>query len=521
MNLVRKKPANWAHVALLLVGAVVTLFLCRNIILTLFLDRGMHFFDGGWFAYITWRNDFLLSAPDVHPWGKIPYLRQHLALWFWPLNGLSYLLDTDHMRYFAGWIGAIHVFGLVTGYALARVAFRKLGWDGWPALLGALVIGFLFAFNGIALAALAYPHFEIIIPFAICALLTALVVGRLKTALALLLLTLSLRTDAGFHLALFCSAWAAAKAIELRSLRDRAVLIPLGFAAAGFLYSVAGYAIQAIVLPGGNQFRNIYLGRVPFAHLTADLILSRLHELLFVRTFAVVGFAGCLIAWILSRRLIFLAGVAATTPWLLINLVAYSDAAGTFLLYYPFPFAVLLLWPLIFLQEAPEKIRPMILAVNILALTASLALSSASSQNGSVWRYALLRKTTAEWEETSRILDALVDRLQMDRILVDSASASVVGHRLDRRSFFGTRRLRSTDTVIYFASYQSAPDILEAIRNWPSPAMCSHSRTNVRVISTNPINIRVAEELGFQCSPWSAPAHSVKQGKPVQELADE
>ncbi len=521
VHIAQKKPANWVRGTVLLVAALAVFFLCRNIILTLFLDRGMYFFDGGWFAYITWRNDLLLSSPEIHPWGKISYLRQHLALWFWPLNGLSYLLDTDHIRYFAGWIGAIHVFGLITGYAAARVAFRKLGWDGWPALLGALVIGFLFAFNGIALAALAYPHFEIIIPFAICALLTALVAGRFTTALALLLLTLSLRTDAGFHLALFCGAWAAAKAIALRDLRDRAVLIPLGFAAAGFLYSVTGYAVQAVVLAGGNQFSNIYLGKIPFAHLTADLILSRLRELLFARTFAFVGFAGCLIAWALSRRLIFLAGIAAVMPWFLINLPAYSDAAGTFLLYYPFPFAVLLLWPLIFIHEAPEKIRPMILAVGIVALTASLALSSISSQNGSIWRYALLRKPTAEWAETSRVLDALADRLQMDKTLVDSASASIVGHRLDRHSFFGSKRPRLTDTVIYFASFQSAPAILESIRNWPSPMMCSHARTNVRVASINSANIRTAEEIGFQCSAWSAPAQPVDQGKPVQDLDDE
>jgi hypothetical protein len=490
----------------LLAVALAVLHLSRNVILTFFLDKGAHFFDGGWFAYTTWRNDLLLSAPEVHPWGKIPYLRQHLALWFWPLNGLSYLLNTDHIHYFARWIGAIHAFGFVTGYATARLGFKRGGWEGWPALLGPVAIGFFFAFNGIALATLAYPHFEIIIPFAICALLTTLVAGWFKTAIVLFVLTVTLRTDAGFHLALFCGAWASAKAIELRCLRDKRVLIPFGFAAAGFLFSATGYAIQAIALPGGNQFRNIYLGKVPFAHLTADLIQSRLQSLLFNRTYAIAGFAGCLVAWIASRRLIFLTGIAAGMPWLLINLIAYSNAAGTFSIYYSFPFAVLLLWPLIFLHEAPERRRFVILIVTTVGLATSLVLSSTPSQNGKLWRYALLPKPTEELAEANRILNALVDRFDMAGTQVDSASASIVGHRVNRRSFFQVRRSRPADAIIYFASYQDTPAILESIRNWPSPTTCSHYRTNVRVVSSNSAKIRASENLGFQCSPWSAPA---------------
>lgn len=484
---------------LVFLGAFLTLIAVQNVILNFFYVNGAYFLDAGWFAYATWRTDLLLHSPESHPWGSVPYLRQHLALWFVALNGLSFLLPIDHVSFMIVWMGFIYVFGYFVGLSIIRPWARDF--TGSNVTVAAVLFALTFAFNGVAVKTLLYPHPEILIPYVIVALMLAVMSGSKAIVALLLVFALSLRTDVGFHVFLFCGCAGLGMLLDMRNGHrmngepPKAVFF-LGIAAIGFTYSVLAYLLQALMLPGGGQFSSIYLGDPPLSHLTAGLIERRLVEVFFTsRALSLLGFLVCIALGIWFRRWILVFGFFAGLPWLLINLFARSDAAGSFFTYYAFPFVVLLVWPLIFTNPKLGQRRTVLFYVNV-ALFVSFV--DGVSPPGRTLSMMVGPPDASETLRRSELARDLAKRLD-DSAYYDAAMISLVGHHLGRGTLFDTKEVPRR-TVVYFEPYIQTADISNAAATWGLSISCAELDGPLRLVSSDAGAVKTAQAAGMLCS---------------------
>ena len=497
----RRGPKDLAEGLVALLGAFLVWALVRTLVLNTFYVQGAYYLDAGWFANLAFRSDWLLTAPSGHPWAQASYFRHHLALFFMPLNGISHVIGSDHVGFFACWYGAIHVFSFLVGYSVFRSGLRDCRVAPGVASPLAALAGFLFAFNGVAIAALLYPHPEVLMSFAIVAMLWALVRERLWLASAMGVLALMVRTDGGFHVAIFCGAAAFGAWVDARFDSHAAgVRRLLGIAAAAFLFSCLAYGFQAKFFPGGAQFRNIYAGSDFFGHVSARLLTERIGLHLFERPYLFAGWLGCLAAFAATRRWIFLAGVLAALPWYLANLVALSDAAGGFFSYYPFPFIVLLLWPLIHAQPG-AKGSVSLLAITLLALMLSVAGALGPGGHARIVELATAQQLPAgQAERLQSTLDRLVAGVPPERVRFDGAVMSLVARQAARRTLFGPKHgMSGVETVIYFEQYMDTTAIEAAFAGREGLWRCALPGSPLRLLSLSVQDTRLAEQTGLSC----------------------
>lgn len=484
----------------LLVGGLVFLAV-RNVVLNLFYVEGMYFLDAGWFAHMPWRNDWVLTSPPGHPAGEVPFLRRHLAFVLLPLNALSHVVDTDHAAFFALWFAAIFVFGFWVGWLLASDALRRAGTGPLRSALLASAFGALFALNGVSLSTVLYPHPEILMAFAIAGLFWASERDRPGLALMFGAVALSTRTDGGFHVALFATACAVAvlagNRFELRDPRARRYALLAVFA---FAYSAIGYAVQSRFVPGTGQFTDIYSGPGFFAHLTPELVAGRLRGYLHERLYAFAGFGACLLAFVVTRRPVLLLGALACLPWLAIQLVAFSEAAGGLFSYYAFPFVVLLAWPLIVRADAsPGAARRLFIVALIGGLfSTGLALGPGGQQR--ILGYVALRATAPEMQRLRFALSTLVGQLPSNELRLDGAVLSLVARDVGQSSlFFPDRDQTGVTTVLFFDRYMDASSIRRTFTGPGLEVECALPRTPLRLLTSRPAHQALARSAGFSC----------------------
>lgn len=484
---------HWRVVFLL--ATAICFLAVHNAILNFFFVHGAYFLDAGWFAYVTWRSDWLLHSPDSHPWGAVPYLRQHFALWFLGLNGLSYLLPVSHVGFMAIWMGGIYVLGFIVGLAALRPWLGELSSrHACPLLVGGALA---FAFNVVALDTLMYPHPEILIPFVIIALLLAIVAHRRFWSVLLLIFALSLRTDVGFHVFLF----AAGAGIGLwldghRNADAHSALIRrlIAVAAISFGYSALAYGVQALFLPGGRQFSAIYLGEPPLSHVAIERIFDRASALFLTgKAFIFTGFVLCLSCTVLTRRWIYVLGAMAGLPWALVNLLAASEAASSFFTYYAFPFVVLLLWPLVFGRLENVR-RKAVLVASLVALAISFLAGAEFRTLGMM----LSPPPPSEQMRRTLLAEDLAARLKQAAYF-DSALVSLVGHRLGPNMMYFPDR-EPKDTIVFFDRYMDTQSIRASADLWGLTGRCEELLGPIRLVSADPDVLEMSRALGLDCT---------------------
>jgi hypothetical protein len=329
----------WLMFAAVFVFAVPFILFYR-LILYHFYIRGGFLLDTGLLASLMWHNTGALLMPASM--GGQSFFRHHVAPVLWLASAISDLLPLTMPRLFACFIGfsqgllALPVFWLLTsGYGMRR---------GRELLLAAAV-STAFAFNGLALAIVRFPHFE---TFAVACLLfffVALVLERRTVAIVSLAFALATREDIGLHAFGFLSIWMCLNWVRGAPWRES---VPLAqFAAAALLYSTVVLSVQHWVFPADSSFVRIYLGEPPLAHLTAGLIAGRLANWLWLHS-AIFLPAVVTIVWAARARTpLIAAGFIACVPWALLQLLAVSKLAGLMVAYYAFPFLIAIAWPLI------------------------------------------------------------------------------------------------------------------------------------------------------------------------------
>ena len=295
----------------------------------------------------------------------------HIAPILLLVSAVSAVLPVSMPQLFAGFVGLSHgllalaVFAvLVCGYGMRRT---------WQLVLATLA-SCAFAFNGLAIAIVRFPHFETFGAACLLLFFSALVLERARLAIVSFLFALATREDMGLHVFGFLVVWVALN--WLGGLPRRLNVRLARFAIVALAYSTTVLLLQHWFFPKSSSFVRIYLGEPPLSHLSADLVTTRLSLWLTLHPAVILPAAAILVLALRTRDPYFAVGYVACIPWFLLHLLAVSKLAGLMVGYYAFPFLIAMAWPLFAglisgrRETAGGAIRPFQPAIGLLALAA-------------------------------------------------------------------------------------------------------------------------------------------------------
>ena len=342
---------RWAPaIAACAVGAVLFVYYWRAIEHRWYTNAFL--LDFGWFNDLASGRSLALDSPQAV--GSFPYYAVHVSPVLAIFGGMSRLLHLHGVQPIALMLSL--AFAGVGAMATAIVErFLRPG-GAALAVAGGVVAGLLYGVSGLSRAIADYPHIEILYPALGLLTLHLLFQRRLRWAWAALALCLITREDAGLHLATILTAYLVLAALDERDVPARLrELAP--FLAAALIYPVLAILWQRTSWPDMSTFAAIYAGPQPFHHITPALYGARVGALIGERPWVPLTLAASLCTVVLPWRWTALTGIAASAPWLLLNLSAYVTSAGGLMLYYGFPFLVTALAPLIIAAAAPPPVR--------------------------------------------------------------------------------------------------------------------------------------------------------------------
>lgn len=305
-------------------------------ILNHFHVKGGYLHDTGWFAALIWHpQEFNLANPVVLD--NDLFYNTHLSPILYAIGRLSFFWPFGPVTWFACFQGAI----LGGSGLLASLALRRMPYLAQRPLW-LVVLAMAYAFSGLAMAILSYPHIEALGTLMACAAIAAFFSDRRLVAVMFLLLALSVREDMGFHIV------APLGLLWLWTLWSRRRLTAggdiLAFLLLAFGLSLTAVLARSALYPADDAFTRIYTGTPPYAHLTWAVVKERLVILFTLRLYLVLPAAVALLAAIAWRNPVPLIGFLAYIPWFALNFTAFSGAAGEMAIYYPFPFQIAIFW---------------------------------------------------------------------------------------------------------------------------------------------------------------------------------
>jgi hypothetical protein len=480
--LIGRFPWQIAVAAGMVIGVPLALF--YRLILFHFYVRGSFLLDTGLLASLMWHNTTALLAPPST--GGFSFFEQHVSPVLVLVSAVSYSLPLTMPQLFAAFVGLCHgllalaVFWLlVSGYGLRR---------GWPLALASLA-SLAFAFNGLAIAMVRYPHFETFGAACLLLFFVALVLERRTIAVIAFLFAIATREDVGLHAFGFLAIWAGLNWLQGFPWRHSRWII--GFAAAGLVYSATVLLLQHHAFPGSSAFVRVYLGHPPWSQVSVGLVTGRLlgwvwlHCAILLPTVAAVAWS------VRTRNPTIIAAYIACIPWALLHLLAVSDLAGLMFGYYAYPFLIAMAWPWLAVlirqrQQATATVRPIAAAAWILGMVAlSLAPVGGAFDPGRITLpEAFLRSPSATQQVlTDRAVAAIASgRPALGRLVVDTSVAALLPRAFPREEVAGWAD-GPEDTVVFLAEGYDAK-WLSAVPGLPVHAAVPG--TAIRIMTNRP-----------------------------------
>jgi hypothetical protein len=323
-----------------LVATFVPAFAYANFILNHFYVQGAFFWDSGVVAGVIWRRDAWLTYAPLWPVGSLyayhvmpllslltlasRYVPIGLPGWFALITGIGHALP------------AAGVFGLLT---------EGLGLHSRRGLAISVVVAIGFAFTGIPLATILFPHPEIFLAGGLILVCAAVALERYSIAAVGLVLTMLVREDAGFHAFGILFLLGVINWWRDRPWREQRPLLLL--ASFSVLYSVGAFLFKQIAFPDQPPlFASEYIGNPPFNDIVFRNVLLDVAGMPFYRPYFFWPWAVALIWAIRSRNVLIALGYLACFPWFLLHVMANRDILQTISGYYSFPFLMACAWPL-------------------------------------------------------------------------------------------------------------------------------------------------------------------------------
>jgi len=408
-----------------LISFLVPAILATNYTVNRFYVLGAPMWDSGWFAHLA--STGLRNPPAI---GGL-FLSDHMSLVlgvFALTHQLTPSVAAPVFFAFAHglWFGVI---GLAASLCLAP----------WLQGMISVPLAILCALNGISLATIGFPHIEIAIPALILLILALWTHGHRLGAWPFVPLLLSVREDAGLHLATIFALIAACRWRQHRHWQAgqaEAVLALTGAAGSSAIWLTQ----EMVFVAGVDQLHDTYLGTPIFHHVDWQFLGHRLSRLgqnrsyIYLPCFLTLVVAMCRRSWLLAI------GPLAGLPWVVLALVARSPVAGELMSYYGFPLMVGLCWPMIAAQQGfgliDRSIAIWLLATNMM-LSVVLFAASGCMHDRRPWNSFWFPNTTLIAATESALDELLAHRVQLGPIIVDDAVGSL------RPSAFGPAELRA------------------------------------------------------------------------------
>jgi hypothetical protein len=468
------QPRNLFVLACGLVPLGIVFALNWNFVLARFFKEGAYLSDIGIVGALIYKPTLALEMP-VASAGAVPRLfyADHVTPMLWLIGLPSWVLPVNYIYYSAAVFAAVATGpSAALAFVLWRL-FRRGSLKGATALIASVMVAapLALAFSGSVLRAANYPHYELLfIPFATLFFVFAAQRRLFAAGIAFAICVLT-REDFALHLLAFIFVWIVFEAWVERASPNEVRYWLKWMAASG----IAGATIiltQRLFLHGGGLIFRVYLGWPPFEHVDLDLIAARIHVLVTGRLdlFVCLASAATLAIWQRDAR--YVLGHLACMPWLVFNLLARTQAAGTLNLYYGFPFVLAMIWPVLVLllsdesspsappaESAPRSAPRRALAVATVSMAGFIGSTVAYAQ------WADFGGTLADMRPVPRQLraagltfqrllaDGLLDR---ERIGTDDAVASLLPRVVRREQIVTARNLRDFRAVAFYATSLSA-----------------------------------------------------------------
>ena len=475
-------PCQIALAASVVFGVPFVLF--DRLILFHFYVRGSFLLDTGLLASLMWHNTAALMMPPST--GGFSFFEQHVAPVLVLASAVSYLLPLTMPQLFAAFVGLCHgmlalavLWLLVSGYGIRR---------GWPLALAALA-SVAFAFNGLAIAIIRYPHFETFGAACLLLFFVALVLQRRTIAVIAFLFAIATREDVGLHAFGFLAVWAGLNWLQGVPWRQSRWII--GFAIAGLGYSTTVLLVQHHAFPHSSAFVRVYLGDPPWSQVSVRLVANRLLGWVWLHC-AILFPAVAAVAWsVRTHNPTIIAAYVACIPWAALHLLAVSDLAGLMFGYYAYPFLIAMAWPWLAVlirhrQQPTATLQPVAAAAWMLGMVAlSLVPVGGNFDPGRITLpEAFLRSPSATQQVlTDRAIAAIaMDRPVLGRLVVDSSVAALLPRAFPREEFAGWAD-GPADTVVFLVEGYDAKR-LRAVPGLPVHAVVPG--TAIRIMTDRP-----------------------------------
>lgn len=315
-------------------------------ILNHFYELGAFWNDSGWLASLIYHSEWPLinpkaGGPVYHPKS---FFICHTSFIFIPFNWLSQILPVGRVEWYANFQGIVYATCALGAGVCARgllTASQKHITTIRHALL-ALGLAAVFSFNGIIWASIGIPHFEMLICGLILLFLHNLLryteLGRIRSIVwmvILWILLISVREDAGFHLAailLIVCTYYLFTGISFKKWQ-----IHLLWALGSVLASLLLMLWQKTYFPGDDALGRVYLGDPPLNHLRQPLLAERLGMVVIYRSYIWLPWVLLGIVALYFRNIMATVGLLAFAPWFWLSVLAASESPGSLKGYYAYP----------------------------------------------------------------------------------------------------------------------------------------------------------------------------------------
>lgn len=350
---VRSRRLRAAQLIWLLCLASSVAFVGFNLINHFFVE-GPYLQDTGWYSglFNSWSIN-LLNPTAIDGVPPKSYYSTHISPAFQLIGLVTHTLKLPTVVIGFIWFLIIYLVSLASVYwlALRGGSNQALTWISAGIFSAAFVLSSHFQNQ------INYPHPEILILPLSIGLFWAIQQNITWLLAAFIAGLVALREDMGLHLFGFTSLLTIYFLIKTDGRWSAFLRISFLL----FCLSAVEITIQKFFFPSDNALQRIYTGVPPFSHVNASFISDRIRSFWLARFDIILGFSFCVAAAVYRRNLLYLVGIVAPLPWIILNILAFSSNPSTLSLYYGFPILLTLVWPLIvfcFLEPAARQ-RPM------------------------------------------------------------------------------------------------------------------------------------------------------------------
>ena len=473
-------------------------FVVVNYTLNHFYVNGAYMMDSGHFAYLSAHAvAWPLSNP---PAIGGTYFSIHFSPAFYIFTVVHRLLNALGLElYDVTWFSITQ--GLWLGITAASV-FALLSQDKRSAAVQNgfnAAVSLVVTFNGVFLAALGFPHFEIAMPALLVAFFASHLRGHTKLAISFLCIGLLMREDAGLHyfglfflLAIYLY-WAGGRLISA-DVRFYAILAVscLAYSALAIIWQRTGFEVS------DDSLSRVYLGDPALSHLSFKFLEDRLSFFAKERLYILAPVILALLLSVIRRNGMLLVGFGAVVPWVLFSLLAVSLQAGTLTSYYAFPVAIALCWPAVsYALGAAGNAVPSTAThitktdVSLIALSSLLLFPGSSGHHDpSPWQDfgpKWLARNTAPQSALQDLIDANEDLdFFFDDAVASLLSSSATRSQWDYNLAFSPDEINAADAIVFQPNAWLADRVKEVAYAAEFAYLCQIPDTHFAVMSRLP-----------------------------------